>query len=365
VNTPIVSDTHERPLDILGIGEAEERAYRWLLAHPGATVQALATALALTPRKAQRLLDGIEDKGLVTHSPEKPRRYNPSAPDIAMEALALQRQDMLKRARGTIRELQQEANAQQRSELEPMVELITNREAERQIFEHMQQTARREVVTLLRPPMRISQLSVPADQDQQVQRQAQARGVRFRTIADQEFLALSGAVARIRHDVKSREEVRIFPRLPFKMVLADKRIAVIPLRLDGEISPSLLVRSSALLDALYSLFEMLWARSAPMAFIGEETSEPEELALELHQSMRELTALMAAGLNDKRIASELDISVRTLRRRTAELMQELDARTRFQAGWLAALRLSGSTPFGPKQDACPQEATSHIGQKKH
>ncbi len=330
----------ERPLEILGISEAEERVYRWLLAHPGAIARELAAALALTPRKTQRLLDAIEAKGLVTHSPEQPRRYNPSAPDIAMEALALKRQEMLERARGTIRELQQQAKSQQRGELEPTVELITNLQAERQLFEHIHRSAQHEVVTLQRPPLRISRLDVAPEEDGRIQRETQKRGVLFRTIADREYLALSGAVDRIRDDIHSHEEVRIFSRLPFKMVLADQRIAVVPLNLDREDSPSLLVRSSALLDALYSLFEMLWARAAPVAFIHADAAEAELSTPGLHRGLEDLVTLMATGLNDKRIASELDISVRTLRRRSAELMKELDARTRFQAGWLAALRLS-------------------------
>jgi len=163
----------------------------------------------------------------------------------------------------------------------------------------------------------------------------------FRTIADQDFLALQGAVERVREDIRSREQVRIFPHLPFKMVLADRRVAVIPLNLAQDDSPSLLVRSSALLDALYSLFEMLWARAAPIEFDGEEVAEAGDPPPQFSSETDNLVALLAAGLNDQRIAAELDISVRTLRRRMADLMQKLDARTRFQSGWIAALRQSG------------------------
>lgn len=338
----------ERPLDILGIGEAEERVYRWLLIHPGAIAPELSAALALTPRKTQRLLDAIEAKGLVTHSPERPRRYHPSAPDIAMEALALKRQEMLKRARETIHELQQQTSAQQRDKLEPMVELITNRQAERKIFEHLHHTAQREVVTLLHPPLRVSRLDLAPEEDARIQREAQKRGVIFRTIADHNYLALSGAMERVRDDLKSGEEMRVSSQVPFKMVMADQDIALIPLSIKQEDGPSLLVRSSALIDALYSLFEMLWPRAAPMGFAHGDETETDDTTLRLRQDMEDLVTLMAAGLNDKRIASELDISVRTLRRRTAELMKALDARTRFQAGWLAALRLS---------DPCAQPRT--------
>lgn len=48
--------------------------------------------------------------------------------------------------------------------------------------------------------------------------------------------------------------------------------------------------------------------------------------------------LLAAGLTDEAVARRLDVSVRTLRRVTADLMERLEARSRFQAGYLAATR---------------------------
>lgn len=46
---------------------------------------------------------------------------------------------------------------------------------------------------------------------------------------------------------------------------------------------------------------------------------------------------MAAGVNDKVAADRLGISERKLMRRIHALYQTLNARSRFQAGWLAAL----------------------------
>jgi len=51
---------------------------------------------------------------------------------------------------------------------------------------------------------------------------------------------------------------------------------------------------------------------------------------------------MGVGMNDKAIAHNLQISIRTLERRVADLMHSLDTRTRFQAGWAAALHLSNT-----------------------
>lgn len=330
-----------RPLDILDIDATEERAYRWLLAHPGATVQEIAQALPLPQRKAQQLLDSMESKGLATYSPQRPRRYVPASPNIAMEALVLERLDALQRARAAIQELQEQA-AQQQGEQEQLVELITSREAAGQAFDHLQSTAQHEVVVLMRLPILISRVDTPHDQGQKVQRKAQAKGVRYRSIVDAVALAAPGVVDLILSDVKAGEDVRVVPSLPFKMALADRRVAFIPMNLERQDNPAfLLVRSSALVDALYALFELLWERAVPIAFTGGGELGLGEANSELSEQARALVSLMAAGLPDKVIAHELGMSASTLNRRVVEIMDVLDAQTRFQFGWLSALRLSG------------------------
>jgi len=337
----------DRPFDILGIDEDEETVYRWLLAHPRSTMPELAAALSLPARKTQRLLDAIESKGLTTHTPERPCRYLPASPDMALQALILQRQKDLQSARAAALELQEQAAAQRPSEHEQIVELITNREAEVQVFEHMHRTAQSEVLTLIRPPGRVSRLNVPSDEDGRTQREAVARGVRFRSIVDAEFLAAPGAVERILSDMKTGEEVRVFPSLPFKLLVADRRIAIIPLNLQQPGSPVLLVRSSSLLDALCLLFDILWERAAPIGLNRAGALEAGDPAAWL-KDIEDLVPLLAAGMNDKTIAHHLGLSLRTLNRRIGDLSKGLDARSRFQAGWLAALRLasSGTLPRG-------------------
>lgn len=164
-----------------------------------------------------------------------------------------------------------------------------------------------------------------------------------RSIVDAAFLDLPGAVTRVRGDIEDGEEVKVLNQLPFKMVLTDRRLAIIPLYLQQPASPVLLVRSSALLEALYVLFEMLWERAAPISFTDSGKLKAAEPDMSLPEETEALISLMAAGLNDKKIACELGISASTLNRRLREVMQTLEARTRFQAGWLSALRLLPSS----------------------
>ena len=318
-----------RPLEALGISDLEERVYEALLDRPDATLSELERDLTLPSRKLQRVLDALERKGLVTHTSAHPRRHIPASPDIAVEALVLRRQDELRRARGEIQRLQERA-AESAGDRRQMIELVTTREAERHVFEQMQHAAQHELIFLERPPILIA----GPEQPNETEMKALERGVRYRSIADRAFLEIPGVMKRIREDMQAGEEVRVVSQLPFKMVMADRSIALIPLNLERPGSPSLLVRSSALLDALYAMFEILWNQATPIAFTRSGAMETGELASRLPPETERLLPLLAAGMNDKAIAHELGISASTLNRRIAEIMKSVDARTRFQLGWV-------------------------------
>lgn len=335
-------DSESRPLSILGISEDEESIYRWLLTHSGASISDIAQARSTSPAKAQRLVDMVEAKGLVTHTPERPRRYIPASPDIALKALSLHRQEELRRVDGVIQDLQAQAITQRDGQQEQIVELLTSREAEAQVLGQMHKGAESEFITLIRMPLRVSQLSVPVEQDHQFQREAQSRGVIYKSIIDAECLELPEVLRSIRQDIKAGEEVRVSSSLPFKLVLVDCRLALIPLNLRMLDGPSLLVRSSALLDALRTLFEILWQQAAPISFTRDDTKSRGDADSWLNNETQNLMSLLASGLNDKNIAHELGVTTRTLQRRVTALMQTLDARTRFQLGWLGALHLFAS-----------------------
>jgi len=178
----------QRPLEPLGIDELEEGAYRALLTHGIATAKEIAATLALTLRKAQQLLDGIESKGLASHSPERPRRYIAVPPELAIEALVGQRQVVLERARSTIPELKrQAANSANAKAPEQSVEVITSHAALGQILAHLRQTVQEEVIGFQRAPWLYRK---------DVNRPEMRPGVRIRSISDAGFIALPGALAR-------------------------------------------------------------------------------------------------------------------------------------------------------------------------
>jgi DNA-binding CsgD family transcriptional regulator len=333
-----------RPLEALGIGPAEESVYECLLDRPGATAPEVARALTLPTQKAQRLLGAIEAKGLATHSPERPRRYIPAAPDIAMEALILKREELLQNARARVQELKERAATHRQGEQEQIVELIVSREAQIQAFDQLRLGARREIACLTRPPLLITQLRSPDDPPPS----KDPRGLMRRCIVDRDYIEMPGAIETIRYEVETGEQTRFFPKLPLKLVLADHRTALIPLNPQVPDTPSLLVRSSALLEALYALFELLWQHAAPIWFTRDGTLKTGDPDAWPTPEAEDVLALLAAGLNDKTIAHRLGLSLRTLKRRISDMMRRQHARTRFQLAW--------SIKHGP--------ASARIGERK-
>src|SRR5690606_39837840 len=85
---------------------------------------------------------------------------------------------------------------------------------------------------------------------------------------------------------------------------------------------------------------------------------------ELTTRERELLTLLSAGNTDESAAAQLGVSVRTVRRMVADIMDRLGARSRFQAGVKAAdrgwlLNRTGLPPFRPRHPAGAGRSEEH------
>ena len=79
------------------------------------------------------------------------------------------------------------------------------------------------------------------------------------------------------------------------------------------------------------MFEGLWEKAVPVpALEGRSGAEA--------GGQRLLLGQLAAGAKDDQIARALNLSVRTVRRRVADLLDDLGAASRFQAGAEAVRR---------------------------
>jgi len=319
-------------LGMLGISALEEIVYRGLLRTPGSTAEMLAASLKIPMADIASTVSELERKGFATFAPERVPRLFPSPPDIAIESLLLHRQKEMQFARLAIANLQREQT--DAAEGNPVVEIIdADPAAQAQPYAQSHSRAVREVLCLIRPPFRVS--APNKDEDSRVE--ARKRGVRYRNIVHPETLTLPGWPEILRKDYEAGEEIRLLADFPFKMIVADRELGLLPLKIDEPHGPMLLLRRSAVLDALCELFDTLWMRAVPIHFAGDNTftiGAPTTFPAQLES----LVPLLAAGVNDKVAAERLGISERTLMRRLDTLYQTLNAKSRFQAGWLAALQ---------------------------
>jgi sugar-specific transcriptional regulator TrmB len=325
-----------RPLHALGISPEEERVYRALLARRAGNAADIARDLDWTSRRTQRLLDAIEAKGLATRSSERPRRYASSPPQFAIEALIARGQTDLARARTTIDELRRHDDAMQDTDGEERVQVVADPAAARQIMTQLLQTMHAETVNLQCAPVIFSKLDEADDTETRAIADAVARGARVRSVSDAGLLALPAALTRLRRDIEAGEEARVFPALPFKLAVFDRRVGLVPLDDSHRTGALLLVREPKLLEALCALFESFWERATPIAFTRSGALQKIEAPALTDDVTERVIPLLAAGLNDKSVAHKLGISIATLNRRIAGLMKSMDSRTRFQMGWRAA-----------------------------
>lgn len=114
--------------------------------------------------------------------------------------------------------------------------------------------------------------------------------------------------------------------LPHETVIMDRRVAI----LAGQPSPFgrefTVTTSPVLVGGIYSLFAAAWEAATDLgAYLRGELPE-------LAPEAREILRALGAGLTDEAAARRLGTSLRTYRRRVAELMAALEADSRFQAG---------------------------------
>lgn len=160
------------------------------------------------------------------------------------------------------------------------------------------------------------------------------RGVSHRMIYARESLVFPGKLAGdIERCIEAGEEARVVTVAPVKMIIIDDRVLMVASAIvEADIfNTMLVVQPGPLFSACTALFETIWNTAVP--FHDRATDSPRLLPAD-----RKVLRLMAAGLTDDEIATELDISRRTLYRRLEILSARLGAATRFQMALQAQRR---------------------------
>jgi DNA-binding NarL/FixJ family response regulator/sugar-specific transcriptional regulator TrmB len=306
-------------LEALGISGFAESVYRALLTEPGRTAGELSRCFGRSTGATRRALAELEAMGLVTRLPGRPVRLLAARPDTAIDLLVARRQSELTALQANARTLVSEMSVERQPD--ELLEIIVGQRAVANRFTELVRGCERELLVIDRPPY-----AAPAAPAEEEVTTRLSEDVAVRGLYAPESLELPGALDAAHRAVANGEQSRVHPKLPMKLAITDRSVALLPLVLEDMVESALVVRKCALLDALVVLFDLLWEQAAPLVPEPAELTEPSD---------RGLLTLLAAGAKDETIARQLGVSPRTVTRRVGELLEQLGARTRFHAGILA------------------------------
>ncbi|WP_236239356.1 helix-turn-helix domain-containing protein [Streptomyces sp. CC228A] len=317
-------------LGAIGLDERGEAAYRALVALGAAGVADLAHRLGLPEPETERTLRRLEAQGLAARSSYRQGRWVAAPPGVALGALLTQQRHELEQAELAAALLAREYRAEAAEpEVHDLVEVVTGGSAVAHRFLQLQLGAAEEVCALVtgRP-------AVVAGAENDAEERAAVRGVAYRVVVEREVTELPGGVAELGAALGRGEQVRVVDRVPTKLVVADRSMAMVPLTGRGAEPAALVVHASGLLESLMGLFEAVWREAVPLRLGGG--GEPAEAggsgpdATDL-----QVLSLLLAGMTDASVAKQLDLGLRTVQRRVKGLMELAGVTTRLQLGWQA------------------------------
>ncbi|WP_253194558.1 winged helix-turn-helix transcriptional regulator [Streptomyces sp. MP131-18] len=160
------------------------------------------------------------------------------------------------------------------------------------------------------------------------------RGVRVRAVCAAEVLDDDSAAWRCASTAaRAGALVRVVPQVAGSLVILDGHAAFIPAA-GGQAGSAVVVRQTTVLDMLRDAFEQHWPEASSL----EKEAELDAEALTNDEVKRRILRLLVQGARDGVIARRVGISVRTCRRHIAELVEQVGAESRLQAGFLMAGR---------------------------
>jgi predicted transcriptional regulator len=319
-------------LDFFGVDDEGESVYRVLVGLGTAGVPEIASRLGLSDAAVAAALPALERLGLAALSPGPGRRYTAAPPTLALGPALSERRHELKQAELVVDRLAQEYRRSAVG-LAPtdLVEVVRGRDAVRHRFEQLQLGAERELLGLITgAPMAVS------GDDNRATPVAAARGVLCRAVFERAELDLPSGAGGLAEALARGEQIRIGDRIPTKLIMADRSVAMLPLHPLGSAGEPavLVVRAGGLLEAVVGLFESVWERSLPLRTGGtgevlvDEAEQPDAVDLQI-------LSMLLAGLTDVSVAKQLDLGLRTVQRRVKRLLDLAGVTTRMQLGWHA------------------------------
>ncbi|MDH6131089.1 DNA-binding CsgD family transcriptional regulator/sugar-specific transcriptional regulator TrmB [Kitasatospora sp. MAA4] len=325
----------------LGLSSLAESVYLAMLQHPDEDLDILARRLDVDHDQIRVALDELTGISLLQVFPGRPA---PKAvrPEVGLSALVARQQAEMARRHQQIEEgtaalsilLAERAESRTTDtgaepEADPDIERLSGIDAIRDRLGELARSCEWEASSFM-PGGAQSEENLKASR--LLDAEAIERGVRVRTVYQDSVRNHRPTLEYAQWLGGLGSEVRTTASLPLRMLIVDRRVAVVPLEAAEGGSAAIVISSVGVITALTALFNSVW-RSAT-ALGASRRRDDDGLSSQERQVLR----LLAAGLTDEAIARHLGVSVRTARRVAADLHTRLGARSRFQAGAQAVSR---------------------------
>jgi DNA-binding CsgD family transcriptional regulator len=312
-------------LTVLGATLPEDRVYRFLVSAVSAPECEIADATGLSEDDVRTALESLVRRGLAERMPDSPSRFVAASPGV-VESMISERLAELRTAQQTLDGLASHYRANSLArEADGVFEIIRGEDALRRCSLTLLSSARSEVLNLIKPPL----IAVKPDE-----RIGPGDSVRNRIVYETRALEPT-ILDALRAGLCNGDEARVHTKLPIKLLAADRSVALLPLAQHDTTPVGVLIRESAVLDALLTLFEYVWANAMPL-HVANGNSGNGSTNGSFSDDDRELLSLLLAGLSDEAIAMHRKTSVRTVQRKVRALMTVANVRTRMQLAWEAA-----------------------------
>jgi DNA-binding CsgD family transcriptional regulator len=222
------------------------------------------------------------------------------------------------------------------------LEIISDLDEVRQVIESLAEECRTEILTAQPGGAR----------DPEALRDALARdkamldrGVVMRTLYQHTARYSQSTIAYVEQMSGLGAQVRTVVDGFSRMLVFDRRVGL--LSVQGDSRAALLVHEPNVITFILESFQHAWRNADPFP-LSFHRNWAKQITAEIKQS---IIGMLAEGQEDKTIARWLGMSERTCQRHVAEIMSEIGAKSRFQAGFLIARREARrSAGEGPEDD---------------
>ncbi|RBL80366.1 LuxR family transcriptional regulator, partial [Streptomyces cavourensis] len=311
----------------LGLDELTHAVYRFALGRPGCTAEDVLSGLDAPREAVRRSVDRLLDLSLL-----RPLSGTlvPAKPSLALRTVLQQRQAEIMSKQQEFADIKEAADrlAEEYEVAQPSAshsgwERLESQAAVLARMERLAGRATAGCMSLL-PAETVGEEALLARRP--LDQHMLERGLSVWNIHLESVYNDRAALGYARWLARDGGRVGTVPTLPMWLVVYDRATALVPIDPRNPAAGAVQVSGAGFLAGLVALFERLCETMRPLDSRSCGTQD-QPTPME-----KEILRLMSQGLTDDAVRKKLGVGLRTARRMIADLMERLDARSRFEAG---------------------------------